>query len=186
MRRRPAILLDRDGVINIDGPGYVESWDEFQFCSGALKAIRKLTEAGWEIYVITNQSGVAKGLYSEQRLIDMHWRMMIEVRRAGGQILGVEFCPHTDEDECLCRKPRPGMLLKAAAKWGIDLERSYLVGDSARDIQAGAAVGCTTFWVHTHYSDERTRQQRADMVVAPDYEVTDLAKAVEIIMTRRL
>jgi len=186
MRRKPAILLDRDGVINIDGPGYVESWDEFQFCPGALEAIRRLTEAGWELYVITNQSGVARGLYSEQRLMDIHWRMMIEIRRAGGRILGVQFCPHTDEDECLCRKPQPGMLLKAAAKWGLDLERSYFVGDSARDIQAGAAVGCSTLWVHTHYSDERTQHQRDKMVVAPDYEVEDLAEAVEAILQMAL
>ncbi len=186
MRHKPAILLDRDGVINIDGPGYVESWDEFEFCPGALEAIRKLTEAGWEIYVITNQSGVAKGLYSEQRLIDMHWRMMIEIRRAGGRILGVQFCPHTDEDECLCRKPRPGMLLKAAAKWGLDLAQSYFVGDSARDIQAGAGVGCTTFWVQTHYSDERTQRQREEMVIVPDYEVKDLADAVDAILQTAL
>jgi len=182
MRRKPAILLDRDGVINVDAPGYVESWDEFQFCPGALAAIRQLAEAGWEIYVITNQSGVAKGLYSEQRLIDIHWRMMIEIRRAGGRILGVQFCPHTDEDECWCRKPRPGMLLKAAAKWGLDLAQSYLVGDSAHDIQAGAAVGCTTFWVQTHHTDERTQRQREKMVIAPDYEVKGLAEAAGIIL----
>ncbi len=182
MRRKPAILLDRDGVINIDGPGYVESWDEFQFCPGALAAIRKLTEAGWEVYVITNQAGIAKGLYSEQRLMDIHWRMMIEIRRAGGRVLGIQFCPHTDEDECRCRKPQVGMLWKAAAKWGLDLACSCFVGDSARDIQAGAAVGCTTLWVQTHYTDERTQRQREKMVVAPDYEVEDLAEAAEIIL----
>jgi len=182
MRRKPAIFLDRDGVINTDKVGYVESWDEFHFCPGALEAIRRLTEAGWEIYVITNQSGVAKGLYSKQRLIDIHWRMMIEIRRAGGRVLGIQFCSHTDEDECMCRKPQPGMLLKAAAKWGLDLARSYLVGDSARDIQAGVTVGCTTFWVQTHYTDERTQRQRETMVIAPDYQVKDLAEAVEIIL----
>jgi len=182
MRHNPAILLDRDGVINADKVGYVESWDEFHFCPGALEAIRRLTEAGWEIYVITNQAGIARGLYSEQRLMDIHWRMMIEIRRAGGRVLGIQFCPHTDEDECLCRKPRPGMLLNAAAKWGLDLTRSYLIGDSARDIQAGASVGCTTFWVRTHYSDERTQRQREKMVSAPDYEVKDLAEAVETIL----
>jgi len=185
MRGKPAILLDRDGVINADGPGYVESWAEFQFCPGALEAICRLTEAGWEAYVITNQSGIAKGLYSERRLMDIHWRMLLEIRRAGGRVLGIQFCPHADEDECLGRKPEPGMLLKAAAKWGLDLARSYLIGDSARDIQAGATVGCTTFWVQTHYSGEYTQRQREKMVVAPDYEVTDLAKAVEIIMARR-
>ena len=182
MRHKPAIFLDRDGVINTDKVGWVERWAEFQFCPGALAAIRKLTEAGWDIYVITNQSGIARGLYSTQRLTDIHWRMMIEIRRAGGRILGVQFCLHTDEDECLCRKPEPGMLLKAAAKWGLDLARSYLIGDSASDIQAGAAVGCTTLWVQTHYSDERTQRQRGKMVVAPDYEVKDLAEAVETIL----
>ena len=182
MRSKPAIFLDRDGVINVDGPGYVESWSEFQFCPGALAAIRKLTEVGWEIYVITNQAGIAKGLYSEQRLMDIHWRMLLEIRRAGGQVLGIQFCPHTDEDACMCRKPRPGMLLKAAAKWGLDLTRSYFIGDSARDIQAGAVVGCTTLWVQTHYTDERTQRQRDSMVVRPDYDVKDLTEAAAIIL----
>ena len=76
------------------------------------------------------------------------------------------------------------MLLKAAAKWGLDLAQSYFVGDTARDIQAGAAVGCTTLWVQTHCTDERTQRQREKMVIAPDYEVTDLAKAVETIVAR--
>ncbi len=182
MRSKRAVLLDRDGVINIDGPGYVTSWDEFQFCPGALEAIRELTEAGWEIYVITNQSGIAKGLYSKQRLTDIHWRMLVEIRRAGGRLLGIQYCPHTDEANCMCRKPRPGMLLKAAAKWGLDLRRSYLIGDSARDIQAGAAVGCTTFWVQTHCTDERTQNQREKMITVPDYEVEDLVEAAGIIL----
>ncbi len=182
MRRKPAILLDRDGVINTDQVGFVESWDEFHFCPGALEAIRRLTEAGWEIYVITNQSGIAKGLYSKQRLMGIHWQMLLEIRRAGGRILGVQFCPHNDEDKCLCRKPRPGMLLKAATKWGLDLACSYFVGDTARDIQAGAALGCTTLWVQTHCTDERTQRQREKMVVAPDYEVRDLVAAAEVIL----
>jgi len=182
MRRKPAVLLDRDGVINIDGPGYVTSWDEFQFCPGALEAIRELTEAGWESYVITNQSGIAKGLYSKQRLTDIHWRMLVEIRRAGGRLLGIQYCPHTDEANCMCRKPRPGMLLKAAAKWGLDLRRSYLIGDSARDIEAGKAAGCTTFWVQSHCTDERTQNQRDKMITVPDYEVEDLVEAAGIIL----
>ena len=130
------------------------------------------------------QAGIAKGLYSEQRLMDIHWRMLLEIRRAGGRVLGIQFCPHTDEDECMCRKPRPGMLYKAAAKWGLDLARSYFIGDSARDIQAGNAAGCTTFWVATHYSAEETQRQRDAMVVRPDYEVQNLAEAVEIILQK--
>ncbi len=184
MRSEPAVFLDRDGVINIDGPGYVTSWEEFRFYPGALAAIRRLTEAGWEVYVITNQSGIAKGLYSKQRLTDIHWRMLVEIRKAGGRVLGIQYCPHTDEDECRCRKPQPGMLLKAAAKWGLDLRRSYLIGDSARDIEAGKAAGCTTCFVHTQYSGERAWQQEEEMVAQPDFQAQDLAEAVEIILEK--
>ncbi len=182
MRRKPAVFLDRDGVINIDQPGYVTSWEGFHFHSGALEAIAELTTAGWEIYVITNQSGITRGLYSRQRLVEMHWRMLLQIRKAGGRVLGVQFCPHTDEDGCMCRKPQPGMLYKAAAKWGLDLARSCFIGDTARDIQAGSAAGCTTFWIATHYSAEETQRQRDMMVSQPDYEVQDLAEAVRIIL----
>ena len=182
MRLRPAVLLDRDGVINRDGRDYVKSWDEFQFCPGALEAIARLTQAKFEIYVITNQSGVGLGIVLLRRLRDIHIKMQLEIARAGGRILGIQVCPHSPDDGCLCRKPEPGLLLKAAAKWGLDLQQSYFIGDAARDIQAGHAVGCTTIFVHTHATEQLRQRQQDNMIAAPDFEAKDLAAAVPIIL----
>lgn len=182
MRCRPAVFLDRDGVINYDRDDYIKSWEEFRFCPGSREAIAQLTKARREIYIITNQSGVGRGLMPWRRVLDIHAKMQIEVARAGGRIMGIQVCPHTPDDLCRCRKPQPGMLLKAAAKWGLDLQRSWLVGDSTRDIQAGHAVGCTTIWV-TNQATEQLRQQE-QMVIRPDFQVRDLAEAVRIILRR--
>lgn len=182
MRCRPAVFLDRDGVINYDRDDWVKSWEEFRFYPGSREAIAQLTDAGREIYIITNQSGVGRGLMPGRRLLDIHAKMQIEVARAGGRIMGIQVCPHTPDDHCRCRKPLPGLLLKAAAKWGIDLQRSWLVGDSARDIQAGYAAGCTTIWVTTQATEELHQQEQ--MVIRPDFQVRDLAEAVQIILGR--
>ncbi len=184
-RSRPAIFLDRDGVINFDSRDYVKTWDEFEFCPGSLEAIARLTAARWEIYVITNQSGIRRGLMPWPHLLDIHARMQIEVGRAGGRIAGIQVCPHAPDDHCLCRKPQPGMLLKAAAKWGLDLKHSYYVGDSARDVQSGHTAGCTTIWITTHATRELHQRQEEKMVIPPDYQAQDLAEAVEIILNPR-
>ncbi len=183
MRLRPAVLLDRDGVINRDGRDYVKSWEEFQFYPGVLSAIAKLTEAKLEVYVITNQAGVGRGIMSRRRLQDMHTKMQLEIARAGGRISGIQVCPHSPDDGCRCRKPQPGLLLKAAAKWGLDLRRSYFVGDAARDIQAGHAVGCTTIFLHTHATDQLRQRQEEKMTVPPDFQAPDLAAAVRMILS---
>lgn len=184
MRCRPAVFLDRDGVINFDSRDYVKMWDEFVFRPGSLKAIARLTQSACEIYVMTNQSGIARGLMSWPPLLDIHAKMQIEVARAGGRIMGIQVCPHRPEDDCLCRKPKPGMFLKAAAKWGLDLERSWFVGDFARDIQAGHTAGCTTIWVTTHATDELLQHQEEQMAVPPDFQAQHLAEAVQIILSR--
>ncbi len=181
MRCRPAVFLDRDGVINVDRRDYIKTWDEFEFYPGSLQAIARLTASGREIYLVTNQSGVGRGLMPWRRVLDIHAKMQIEVARAGGRIMGIQVCPHTPDDHCRCRKPEPGLLLKAAARWGLDLRRSWLVGDAARDIQAGRAVGCTTIWVTTHPTDELRQQEQ--MVIRPDFQAQDLAEAVEIILS---
>lgn len=182
MRCKPAVFLDRDGVINYDRADYVRQWAEFEFCPGSLEAIARLTAAGWEIYVITNQSAVGRGLMPLRRLHDINTKMQLAIGRVGGRIEGIQVCPHSPDDRCQCRKPQPGMLLKAAAKWGLDLKRSYFVGDSVRDIQAGHQAGCTTIFVHTHATDEAPRGQLEKTPVPPDFQAPHLAEAVHIVL----
>ncbi len=145
------IFLDRDGVINRNPPnkGYVRKWAEFTFLPNARKAIRELSESGYRIIVVTNQSGIGRGLYSEEDLADIHSKMVSEVSKAGGTIDAVYYCPHRPDAGCECRKPKPGMLVRAAREHNIDLSNVYLIGDVPTDIEAGQRVGATTFLVLT-------------------------------------
>ena len=149
MRPVPAVFLDRDGVINVDSDAYVKSWDEFSFRPDALDALRRLHEANVEVYVITNQAGVSRGLFTEAALRDILLRLRLAVRKAGGLIHGIEYCPHAPDVGCRCRKPGIGNLLKAATRYGLELPRSAFVGDSCGDINAAHAVGCTSIFLTT-------------------------------------
>lgn len=147
---RKVIFLDRDGVINKKIPkDYVKKWKEFEFLTGALEAIAKLTKAGYEIYIISNQAGIGRGLMNEGALFEIHKNMEKEIEKHGGEIKGIYYCPHHWNDNCLCRKPKPGMLFRAAIERQIDLPSAVFVGDDERDIQAGIAAGCLTFLVKT-------------------------------------
>ena len=150
------IFLDRDGVINRNPPdkGYVRKWEEFTFIPNARKAIRELTESGYRIIVITNQSGIGRGLYSEESVADIHSRMVAEVSKTGGTIDAVYYCPHHPDAGCECRKPNPGMLIRAAREHNIELSNAYLIGDWITDIEAGQRVGATTFLVLTGLGQE--------------------------------
>lgn len=146
---RSGVLLDRDGVINYNRSDYVKSWAEFQFLPGALEALRVLASLNLPVAVISNQSIIGRGLVSQQTVDEINARMMAEVRAAEGRIDGVWTCPHTPQEGCTCRKPQPGLLLEAARVLGLDLMRSYFVGDAMSDIQAAQAVGCQPVLVCT-------------------------------------
>lgn len=176
-----AALLDRDGVINVGGVEYVTSWDEFQFIPGALEALRRLRQARWLTLVVTNQSAVARGMLSREELDEMHRRMAQQVEEAGGRIAGIYVCPHHPDDGCACRKPRTGLLQQAARDWGLDLTRSYMVGDSWRDIEAGQRVGMTTIMVEGA-GPERAHRERERLSRPPDFVARDLAAAVDVIL----
>ena len=150
------VFLDRDGVINQNPPnkGYVKKWEEFAFISNSLKAIRELTEDGYRIIVITNQAGIGRGLYSEDDLADIHSRMIAEIEKTGGSIDAVYYCPHHPDAGCECRKPKPGMLLRAAQEHDIELSNAYFIGDVPTDIEAGQRAGVTTFLVLTGLGQE--------------------------------
>ncbi len=150
------VFLDRDGVINRNPPnmGYVRRWSEFSFIPNARKAIRELTENGYRIIVVTNQSGIERGLYSEESLADIHSRMVAEISKAGGTIDAVYYCPHHPDAGCECRKPKPGMLIRAKREHNIELSSAYLIGDTVTDIQAGKRAGTKTFLVLTGLGQE--------------------------------
>ena len=142
MSRRPAVFVDRDGVINRRLPGaYVRSWDEFRFLPGARAGLRLLREAGYLLIVITNQRGIGRGLMSEADLAAIHARMQVELGRAGAGVDAIFHCPHDIAEQCGCRKPRPGLLLRARRRFVVDPERSWVVGDSLSDLEAGRTAG---------------------------------------------
>jgi D-glycero-D-manno-heptose 1,7-bisphosphate phosphatase len=138
-----AIFLDRDGVINRRRVDHVKSWDEFEFLPEALEGLREINRVGAPVVVVTNQSAVGRGLLSEADLGAIHERMLSEVAAAGGRIDAIYACLHTPFDGCDCRKPAPGLIMRATADLGLRIECSVMVGDSVSDIQAARAAGCT-------------------------------------------
>jgi len=142
-----AIFLDRDGVICENRTDHVKSWDEFRFVPGARESLAALSRLGMPIVVVTNQAAINRGMTTTAAVEDIHRRMVAEVEAFGGRIDRVLYCPHRPEEHCKCRKPEPGMLLHAATEMGIDLARSYMVGDALTDMQAGLAVGAETILV---------------------------------------
>ncbi len=136
-----AIILDRDGVINVETGYYVKSVDEWQFLPGSAEAIARLSQAGYRLFVATNQAGIARGLYTEQVLSNIHQLMLDGVAMAGGKIEAIHYCPHKDEDMCDCRKPKPGLLKQIERQHQVNLSTAVMVGDSVRDLQAALSAG---------------------------------------------
>ena len=144
-----AIFLDRDGVINVNRPDHVKTWDEFDFLPNALIALRKLAASDFRIIITTNQSAIARGLVAQETVRDIHARMLAAVERAGGRIDAVYYCPHHPDDKCGCRKPQPGLFEQAARDFQIDLARSFVVGDALSDVAAALAIGARPILVMT-------------------------------------
>jgi D-glycero-D-manno-heptose 1,7-bisphosphate phosphatase len=145
--RRPAVFLDRDGTLNED-TGYVHRVEEFRWLPGAIGAVRRLNAAGYYVFVVTNQSGVARGLFDEMAVRDLHGWMNEELRRAGAHIDDIRYCPHHPEAPiaayraaCPCRKPAPGMILDLMRSWPVIAQASIAIGDKERDAAAGRAAG---------------------------------------------
>ena len=147
------VILDRDGTINQDRDDYVKSAEEWIPLPGALEAIARLNHAGWRVVVASNQSGLGRGLFDVAALNAMHTKMHKLLAAAGGRIDAVFYCPHSPEEPCNCRKPLPGLFEQIGERYGMDLTGVHTVGDSLRDLQAGAAVGCATHLVHTGKGD---------------------------------
>lgn len=142
--RKRFVFLDRDGVINVERGDYTTNEEEWEWANGALEGIKLLTENQFDIIIITNQSCIGKGIQTEDGLEKLHAFMLRRIKKTGGKITDIYYCPHTDADHCTCRKPLPGMILDAAREHGIKLESTFFVGDSPRDISAGKNAGTRT------------------------------------------
>lgn len=147
MSKSPAIFLDRDGVLNEDGE-YVATVDDFHFIEGSIEALQTLKKAGWRLVVVTNQSGIARGYYSEDQFLHLTEWMDWSLSDRGVDLDGIYYCPHHPDfgegeyhQDCDCRKPKPGMLLQAADEVDIELASSWMIGDKASDLQAAKAAG---------------------------------------------
>jgi len=141
-----AVFLDRDGVINKKAPEgqYITRWEDMQFLPGVAEAIALLTRANFCVLVVSNQRCVSKGLLSVSDLESMHARLCRELAEKGAFITKVYYCPHDNQPPCECRKPAPGLLLMAAREHEVDLNRSWMIGDSDVDVLAGKKAGCKT------------------------------------------
>jgi len=143
------VILDRDGTINQDSDEYVKSADEWIPMPGTLEAIARLNHAGWHVVVASNQSGLGRGLFDVAALNAMHTKMHKLLASVGGRIDAVFYCPHSPEETCNCRKPQSGLFEQIGERYGMDLKGIHSVGDTLRDLQAGAAVGCSPHLVLT-------------------------------------
>ena len=188
MKKR-AVFLDRDGNINRD-VGYPNSYDLIEIYPYSFEAVRKLNFAGFLAVIITNQSGIGRGLIPEKKLLDIHARMKADFEQHHAVIDGVYYCPHylpsPDPEygrECSCRKPHPGMGLQAAQDLEIDPSRSFMIGDKVEDIQFGLNLGTTPILVLTGYG-ERSREQLAELGINPAFIAPTLLDAVNWILAK--
>ncbi len=183
---RPAVFLDRDGTI-VREVEYLRSPRQLRLLPRAAEAIRLLNRAGLAVVVTTNQSGIARGLLTEKELEEVHAVLRSRLARRGARIDGIYFCPHHPEAarpeyrrRCRCRKPAPGMLLRAARELDLDLGRCFAIGDSARDIEAGRRAGCRAVLVRTGYGAET--EARLERELGADYVADDMSDAGEWIL----
>ncbi|MDR2142715.1 MAG: D-glycero-beta-D-manno-heptose 1,7-bisphosphate 7-phosphatase [Deltaproteobacteria bacterium] len=159
---KPAVFLDRDGTLNEDR-GYVWAWDNWRWLPGVPAALLDLQRAGLSLVVVTNQAGVAKGLYAESELELLHQRVQADLKTQGVELARVYYCPHHPDfspgPPCQCRKPKPGLIFRAAQELGLDLSRSWLAGDKLSDLEAGRAAGLASLLVRTGYGSHWASQE---------------------------
>jgi D,D-heptose 1,7-bisphosphate phosphatase len=193
---QPAVFLDRDGTIN-EEKGYLDRLEKLSLIPGTAEAIRLLNSRGMKVVVVTNQSGVARGLFDEAFLGTLHARLTAMLKQEGASLDRIYYCPHHPTEgrgpyrlRCDCRKPAPGLLLRACEELGLDSTRSYMVGDTLYDIEAGARAGIRGILVRTGYGNAAAETLAAPgtnggaRVVRPVHIAADLLEAVKWIMER--
>ena len=170
IRTRRAVFLDRDGTINVE-KDYLYKVEDFEFISGVPEAIKKLKDAGFQVIVVSNQSGIARGYFDESDVEKLHQYIQTELATYGTSIDAFYFCPHHPDKglgaykvQCECRKGNPGMLLHAAREHDIDMKRSFMVGDKLADIEAGHRAGCQSLLVLTGYGEKTALKAAAEEV----------------------
>jgi len=168
------VFLDRDGVINVDSSKYIKNESEFEFIPKSPEAIALLNKKGFNVIVITNQSLIGRKMISPKTLDAIFKKMRGGIKKAGGDIKDIFFCPHTPQDNCSCRKPNPGLILEAQKKYGIDLDQSFLVGDSAKDIECARNAGCSKALLVKTGNGLKAQQQLFQKGIIPDFIGTDL------------
>jgi D-glycero-D-manno-heptose 1,7-bisphosphate phosphatase len=169
------VILDRDGTINHERDDYIKSSEEWVPLPGAMEAIARLNHAGWHVVVATNQSGIGRGLFDMAALNAMHAKMHQLLAKQGGRVDAVFFCPHTPEDQCICRKPQPGLFNMIGERFGVALDGVPMVGDLPRDVLAAQSVGCEPHLVRTGQAASMSeaelielRRQVPDLTIHPD------------------
>jgi D-glycero-D-manno-heptose 1,7-bisphosphate phosphatase len=175
MTQSRMIILDRDGVINQDSDDYIKSVDEWHPLPGSIEAISRLKKAGYLVTIASNQSGIARGLYSEGDLAKIHTKMESLLAARGAKLDGIYYCPHGPEANCICRKPKPGLLFKIAKEFGIKLSETIFVGDNISDIRAADIANAKAVLVRTGKGEE-VMQNYSEAVNVPAYD--DLAHFV--------
>ncbi|MBW7888450.1 MAG: HAD family hydrolase [Bacteroidetes bacterium] len=185
MLRNFAVFVDRDGTINVD-VDFLSAPEQIQLLPRSAEAIHILNSLEIPVIVITNQSGIARGIFSENELHNIHLAFSAELKKHHAHVLEYFYCPHHPSEgiagyikDCECRKPKPGMLLAAKKKYGFNLERSFVIGDKCIDVQAGKAVGATTIQVATGYGTK----EKDSCLKTRDYYAEDLYNAVDFILT---
>lgn len=185
-KRLEAIFIDRDGVINKDPGGwteysYVTKWNQFKFLPGVFKALKLLNRNDIKVIVISNQAGIGKGFFTRDELNEVTSRMLDEINRNGGKIEEIYYCVHKRDDNCNCRKPKPGMLVNALRKYDIDPRKTFFIGDSEVDCLAGSSLGIKTVFVK---SGKTTEDEMRKWPVKPDYIFADLLEAVKWLLEK--
>jgi len=185
---RRAIIMDRDGTL-CEEVGYVNHVTRVRVPERSVQAVRIANQAGFQTVVVTNQAGVARGYFDEALILDVHDRVREILADGGARLDGMYYCPHHPEVgpdpyrlACRCRKPLPGLLERARDEMGIDLPRSFMIGDSMRDVEAGRAVGATTVLVLSGYGKGELEHRSSAWTTRPDHVADDLLDAVEWIL----
>jgi D-glycero-D-manno-heptose 1,7-bisphosphate phosphatase len=175
------VILDRDGVINLDSDAYIKSVDEWIPVPGSISAIARLSAAGYQIAVATNQSGLARGYFDSITLANMHSLMCHLVEEAGGAIDTVVYCPHGPDEGCRCRKPATGLLEQIAEELNISVEGAWYVGDSEKDIELAVAMKCRPILVRSG-KGAKTEARLIEAGARPRLVFDDLAAAADFII----
>ena len=175
-KKRPAVFLDRDGTLNFD-PGYLNKAEDFRFLPKVKTALKLLANHGLELFVISNQSGIGRGLITRDALKKIHRKMTLELKRQGVKLKGIFVCPHSPQDQCSCRKPSPKLIFRAARRHRINLWNSYIVGDKWTDVETGLRAGLQTVLVAGSTAE-------SGGVIRPHHVAKDLFGAARWILRR--